>query len=572
MSAAVTEGPPAPACPVKILVFTVNLLIGLSISQAVPEWLGPDEYHTWQQVVKLATMFCLSFIMINVGYEFDIDKAKLREYGGDYGIAMTAAGFPWIFVAMYFVYVLPDPLPWKEALVAARFAAPTSAGILFSMLEAAGMKETWLFQKARILAIFDDLDTILLMVPLKVIIVGLKWELSIDLFFVVVLLGVSYRYLHVVKIPVSSAATLFYAALVTCVCELVHVITHYHIEDMDTVHLEVLLPAFAIGCIARSGHGEHRYDNGEQVQAWQSTVDMEKEKGRESEVATPASASTRSLQSCTGGTTDNHDDDVSVVAVDDSKGLGEDVHGPTKEPQHQQKLPPIAPRPRRKLTRRASLIVEDAWLVGTKNLATMISAIFMVLVGLSMPALFGDSSEEAAHRRLASDSSSGGDGDAEQMPAGGIIGHVAVVTVLMILGKMFPTICYRSEANLRTRFALSLGMCPRGEVGAGVIVISLGFGIEGSAITIAVISLAINLILSSGFIMAVKHLARETNTPVLPFMSDAAGKPSTIGEQDQMNSRGTTTPVNLLDRDGPQAVSGENSKEVNPEKAFDAWE
>ena len=42
------------------------------------------------------------------------------------------------------------------------------AGILFSMLEAAGMKETWLFQKARVLAIFDDLDTILLMVPLKV--------------------------------------------------------------------------------------------------------------------------------------------------------------------------------------------------------------------------------------------------------------------------------------------------------------------------------------------------------------------------------------------------------------------
>mmetsp|Transcript_77536 Transcript_77536/g.195789 ORF Transcript_77536/g.195789 Transcript_77536/m.195789 type:complete len:572 (+) Transcript_77536:144-1859(+) len=571
MSAAVTEGPPAPACPVKILVFTVNLLIGLSISQAVPEWLGPDEYHTWQQVVKLATMFCLSFIMINVGYEFDIDKAKLREYGGDYGIAMTAAGFPWIFVAMYFVYVLPDPLPWKEALVAARFAAPTSAGILFSMLEAAGMKETWLFQKARILAIFDDLDTILLMVPLKVIIVGLKWELSIDLFFVVVLLGVSYRYLHVVKIPVSSAATLFYAALVTCVCELVHVITHYHIEDMDTVHLEVLLPAFAIGCIARSGHSETRHSHSaEQLQASRSFSDVEKEREREGVDATPSLMSTRSLQSCTGGTSDRNG--VDVVVSEDCEDGTEDVRVAPKEPQHQDSKPPIGPRPRRVLSRKTSLLVEDAWLAGTRNLATMISAIFMVLVGLSMPALFGDSSEEAAHRRLASDSSSGGDGDAEQMPAGGIIGHVAVVTVLMILGKMFPTICYRSEANLRTRFALSLGMCPRGEVGAGVIVISLGFGIEGSAITIAVIALAINLILSSGFIMAVKHLARETNTPVLPFMSDAAGKPSTIGEQDQMNSRGTTTPVNLLDRDGPQAVSGENSKEVNPEKAFDAWE
>mmetsp|Transcript_3834 Transcript_3834/g.9249 ORF Transcript_3834/g.9249 Transcript_3834/m.9249 type:complete len:572 (+) Transcript_3834:138-1853(+) len=571
MSAAVTEGPPAPACPVKILVFTVNLLIGLSISQAVPEWLGPDEYHTWQQVVKLATMFCLSFIMINVGYEFDIDKTTLRKYGSDYGIAMTAAGFPWIFVAFWFVYALPDPLPWKEALVAARFAAPTSAGILFSMLEAAGMKETWLFQKARILAIFDDLDTILLMVPLKVIIVGLKWELTIDLFFVVVLLGVSWHWLHAKKIPVSSAATLFYAAIVTCVCESVHVITHYHIEDMDTVHLEVLLPAFAIGCIARSGHSETRHSHSaEQLQASRSFSDVEKEREREGVDATPSLMSTRSLQSCTGGTSDRNG--VDVVVSEDCEDGTEDVRVAPKEPQHQDSKPPIGPRPRRVLSRKTSLLVEDAWLAGTRNLATMISAIFMVLVGLSMPALFGDSSEEAAHRRLASDSSSGGDGDAEQMPAGGIIGHVAVVTVLMILGKMFPTICYRSEANLRTRFALSLGMCPRGEVGAGVIVISLGFGIEGSAITIAVIALAINLILSSGFIMAVKHLARETNTPVLPFMSDAAGKPSTIGEQDQMNSRGTTTPVNLLDRDGPQAVSGENSKEVNPEKAFDAWE
>mmetsp|Transcript_148927 Transcript_148927/g.387267 ORF Transcript_148927/g.387267 Transcript_148927/m.387267 type:complete len:571 (-) Transcript_148927:389-2101(-) len=570
MSTALQEGPAAPACPVKILVFTVNLLIGLSVSQAVPGWLAPDAYHTWQQIVKLCTMFCLSYIMINVGYEFDIDKTTLRKYGSDYGIAMTAAGFPWIFVAFWFVYALPDPLPWKEALVAARFAAPTSAGILFSMLEAAGMKETWLFQKARILAIFDDLDTILLMVPLKVIIVGLKWELTIDLFFVVVLLGVSWHWLHAKKIPVSSAATLFYAAIVTCVCESVHVITHYHIEDMDTVHLEVLLPAFAIGCIARSGHSETRHSHSaEQLQASRSFSDVEKEREREGVDATPSLMSTRSLQSCTGGTSDRNG--VDVVVSEDCEDGTEDVRVAPKEPQHQDSKPPIGPRPRRVLSRKTSLLVEDAWLAGTRNLATMISAIFMVLVGLSMPALFGGGSEEEGHRRLGAGGKSGGGSD-EEMPAGALIGHVVVVTVLMIIGKMFPTICYRDEANLRTRFALSLGMCPRGEVGAGVIVISLGFGIEGSAITIAVIALAINLILSSGFIMAVKHLARETNTPVLPFMSDAAGKPSTIGEQDQMNSRGTTTPVNLLDRDGPQAVSGENSKEVNPEKAFDAWE
>ena len=60
----------------------------------------------------------------------------------------------------------------------------------------------------------------------------------------------------------------------------------------------------------------------------------------------------------------------------------------------------------------------------------------------------------------------------------------------MVLGKMFPVFCYRTEATLRTRVALSLGMCPRGEVGAGVIVISLSFGIEGQAIAVAVMALA----------------------------------------------------------------------------------
>ena len=37
------------------------------------------------------------------------------------------------------------------------------------MLEAVRLKETWLFQKARLLAIFDDVDTILL---IHLVIVG----------------------------------------------------------------------------------------------------------------------------------------------------------------------------------------------------------------------------------------------------------------------------------------------------------------------------------------------------------------------------------------------------------------
>lgn len=147
-----------------------------------------------------------------------------------------------------------------------------------------------------------------------------------------------------------------------------------------------------------------------------------------------------------------------------------------------------------------------------ESVNTFISAVFMIFVGLSMPALFAPV-DAHGHRRLASASSSSSFGSdvsgSESLGFGLLLGHVTMVSILMILGKMFPLFCYKDEANLRTRLALSLGMCPRGEVGAGVIVISLSFGIGGNAITIAVLCLAINLVLSSVFIMLVKKLAKE---------------------------------------------------------------
>ena len=165
----------------------------------------------------------------------------------------------------------------------------------------------------------------------------------------------------------------------------------------------------------------------------------------------------------------------------------------------------------------------------------MISAVFMAFVGLSMPPLGGadDAGDDdgSSHRRWlveaaaavssatrddahddalhhgddhgADDDHADGDGgDDDNLSAGAYVGHVIAVSALMLLGKMFPLCCYRDEAGWRTRLALSLGMCPRGEVGAGVIVISIGMGISGPAITIAVICLTINLVASSGFIMA----------------------------------------------------------------------
>jgi len=454
-----------PACPAKIIVFTVNLLVGLALSQLVPLWLSGHSMDVWSQTVKICTMICLAFIMINVGYEFDLDKSQLSTYAVDYGVAMTAATFPWLMVAAWFIYALPVPLHWTEALIAARFAAPTSAGILFSMLEAAGMKQTWLFRKARVLAIFDDLDTILLMVPLKLLIVGLQWELSIDLLLVTGMLVLAWTFLHACRFPITWQATLLYAALVSFVCEFLHFATHSRVMDpmdlVDTMHLEVLLPAFTVGCIARTPH---------------------------------------SAASC---------------------------------PVAQSGTPSKADKPRRQRKASRQIISQitpkleeaDHGSAGEQEaVSTIISAVFMLFVGLSMPPLFAPVS--VGHRRLAetvvghadhgSYAEDHGSYAEDHLDAGVLALHVLAVSLFMVVGKMFPALCYRTEANFRTRIALCFGMCPRGEVGAGVIVISLGFGISGPAITIAVLCLAINLVASSGFIMLVKRLAQDSPCPPQP--------------------------------------------------------
>jgi len=49
-------------------------------------------------------------------------------------------------------------------------------------------------------------------------------------------------------------------------------------------------------------------------------------------------------------------------------------------------------------------------------------------------------------------------------------------------------------------------MWPRGEVGAGVLVLSLSYGIGGPIVTVAMLSLALNLVLTGVFIVVVKKL------------------------------------------------------------------
>jgi hypothetical protein len=250
----------------KVAVFSLLLIAGMVGAQFLPNLAG-DAYPEVSHGLRLATMVALAFIMIHVGYEFELDKTNLRQYGWDYVVAMTAAAFPWIFIVLYLMFVV---LPagawdsweaWVEALLAGRFAAPTSAGILFAMLAAAGLSATWLFAKARVLAIFDDLDTVLLMIPLQMLIVGLAWQLGVVVILMGALLWVAWRYLHRCPLPVTWPWVLTYAASMTALSELLYTTSHW-LDDTVPMHIEVLLPAFVVGCLlARPpGSDPHRDD------------------------------------------------------------------------------------------------------------------------------------------------------------------------------------------------------------------------------------------------------------------------------------------------------------------------
>jgi Kef-type K+ transport system membrane component KefB len=298
---------------------------------------------------------------------------------------------------------------WTEALLASRFAAPTSAGVLFAMLAAVGLSATWLFSKARVLAIFDDLDTVLLMIPLQMLIVGLAWQLGVVVVLMGALLWVAWRSLRRCPLPVTWPWVLTYAAALTALSELLSMTSHL-LDDTVPVHIEVLLPAFVVGCILARPPGS-----------------------------------------------DPHRDD----AVEGSQ------------------MGPETP--------------------GEQRVATLIAAVFMGLVGLSLPP-FAESAD-AATAALQSVSAA-----QPPLPWGMMAGHVLALTVLANLGKMVPAFCYRREARWKERLALAVGMWPRGEVGAGVLVVSLGYGLGGPMITAAMLSLALNLVLTGAFILLVQRL------------------------------------------------------------------
>ncbi|HHU41054.1 MAG TPA: sodium:proton antiporter, partial [Fermentimonas caenicola] len=240
----------------KVYTFSVLLVIGLVLSQILPPLLG-ESFPTFQLVSTSLLYISLAFIMINVGREFELNKKEWRSYTLDYGVAMGAAAFPWILVALYYLFAVAPPEmkmwlngdAWKESFMLGRYAAPTSAGILFTMLVAAGLKHTWVYKKVQVLAIFDDLDTILLMIPLQILMIGMRWQMLVVMAVAVLLIWLGWKKMNSLNIKQDWKSILLYSILLFVIIEgLYRITTHLYGFD-GGIHIEILLPAFILGMI-----------------------------------------------------------------------------------------------------------------------------------------------------------------------------------------------------------------------------------------------------------------------------------------------------------------------------------
>jgi hypothetical protein len=382
----------------KIVLFSVFLLIGLAGSQILPHVVGPEIHAHLKSFFDIMLYICLAYIMINVGREFELDKKQWRSYTEDYFIAMATAAVPWLLICGYYIFLMPAEYrtnwdTWKETLLLSRFAAPTSAGILFTMLAAAGLKKSWIFNKTRVLAIFDDLDTILLMIPLQILMIGMKWQLGVVVVFVFLCLYFGWTKLNSIRMNQSWPSILGYSTILVFIFQGLYVITAELFGHDSAIHIEILLPAFVLGMMMKTH--EHHSKSFEQA-------------------------------------------------------------------------------------------------------SSVISYVFMTLVGLSAPLLIGvDFSANAEGSMI---------GKIGGMSWGEIAGHVVVTTALSNIGKLLPVFFYRDRPFME-RLALSIGMFTRGEVGAGIIFIALGYGLGGPLLAISLLTILSNLILTGFFVVIVRMLA-----------------------------------------------------------------
>jgi Kef-type K+ transport system membrane component KefB len=376
----------------RVIIYSLLLVGGMGLSQL-------SMVQLFAAPIAALTMIFLAYIMIEVGMEFDIDKSRLSSYAVDYGVAMAAAAVPWLCAAAYFWWFFG--LGFKESLLVGRFASPTSAGILFTMLAAAGLAATWVYKKARVLAIFDDLDTVLLMIPLKMMLIGFQPKLLILALAVLLFLAAAYYCIHWLKVPTSNGWIALYALLVWCVT--------YGFDYVTDLHLEVLVPAFALGCVIKSDHLHGSAEYGD-----------------------------------TDGQTKGREESAEAV------------------------------------------------------LDWAIKGGFMLLAGMALPPI-----------------------QLGQVSIAMVAAHVVLITIVSNIGKCVPMMAYGDEAHLRQRLALSIGMFPRGEVGIGVLLVSLDIFREQNmlhlaavqqSMTIGALSLALNLALTGVFILLVIRLGKSKQT------------------------------------------------------------
>lgn len=387
----------------KIALFSIFLILGLVCSQTLPTALGAVTFAKIKPTFDSLLYVCLAFIMINVGREFELDKSRWRSYTADYFIAMATAAAPWLLICFYYMILLPsnylsDWDAWKETLLLSRFAAPTSAGILFTMLAGAGLKQSWVYQKTRVLAIFDDLDTILLMIPLQIFMIGMKWQLGVVILVVFLCLYFGWTRLGRFNINQSWASILGYSTILVFAFQGVYVVSKQIFGTEGAIHIEVLLPAFILGMVMKTKHRHSKTD---------------------------------------------------------------------------------------------------------ESVASIISYLFMFLVGLSAPLFVGVDFAATAGNCVI--------GKVGDMSWGEIAMHVAIVTALSNIGKMVPLFFYRDH-SLTERLALSIGMFTRGEVGAGIIFVSIGYGLGGPLLAISLLTILSNLILTGGFVLIVRRLALKAES------------------------------------------------------------
>lgn len=454
----------------KVLTFSVLLLLAMLIKQLLPSLLG-EWFHYFAELTAFVCAVLLAYIMINVGREFDIDKGNPRKYAKDAGIASLQATVPWLLasVFLYLVFVFPGPLLWSPetlplgaqigawptlgaglqnwgawiiCLLVGRFAAPTSAGILLSMLKTSGLEEdSWVLTKARTLAIFDDLDTVLLMVLLTMLMTGFSWHLVATGVVMLGLLGLAwifYGAIDTAQWPLGWRRLLLFSILIAVASETIYVVSGMF-NPTSPIHFEVLLPSFVLGCMFRP----------------------KTKKGETVENETSRQADDRA--------------------------------------------------------------------------ATIVSGAFMVLVGLSMPVLHSQSANVAADETVGAVSSMEHHSVVDTATAmlglqhlsfGALVALAVMLTALINAGKLVPR-CFYRDVDERDRWALCVGMWPRGEVGAGVLVAAMKYGIDGPIVAVAVLCLAINLLLTYPIIVIVIKFVTFRNAPISRCLGLAAAQVAT---------------------------------------------